>query len=172
MASNTDSILIIFVAIVGVLALVQMCVLLGIFIALRKAAKSTLEATDDFKATVLPMIHSTRELVERISPQIVTISAGLAELTETARAESRGVSFSVSEIMERVNRQTQRLDAMLTTSLNAMEHAGQVVESAVAAPVRQVNGIVAAIKAIVETYRSEAPPPKSTYSTSDNDRGI
>jgi hypothetical protein len=169
MASNTDTILIVFVAIVGVLALLQALVLLGIFLSLRKAAKSAMVATDDFKATVMPTIHSTRELIERISPQIVTISNGLAELTELLKKESRGVSVSASEIMERVNRQTLRLDGMLTNGLDAVERAGEVVETAVAAPIRQVNGIMAAIKAMVETYRSGAPGRGPVYPNAEDD---
>jgi methyl-accepting chemotaxis protein len=172
MTSNTETILIVFVALTGVAVLLQACVLFAIFISLRKTAQSVLEATGDFKATVLPMVHSTRELVERITPQIITVSAGLAELTETLKKESKGVSFSASEIMQRVNQQTKRLDAMLTTGLNAVERAGDVVESTVAKPVRQLNGILAAIRAVVETYCSDVPRHRSNPSNADNDPGI
>jgi hypothetical protein len=168
MAPNTDTILIAFVAIVGVLTLLQALVLIGILFSLRKAAKATMAATEDLKATILPTIHSTRQLIDRISPQIVSISAGVAELTEMVKKESRGVSVSASEILERVNRQTQRLDGMLTNGLNAVEKAGAVVESAVAAPIRQVNGVVAAMKAIVETYRK----PASTRQTRSAERAV
>lgn len=167
MALNTETILIIFVAFTGASVLLQACILLAIYISLRKTAKSALEATEDFKSNVLPMIHSTRELVDRITPQVINISAGLAELTEMLKKESRGVSFSASEVMERVNRQTKRLDGMLTNGLNAVERAGEVVESAVAAPIRQVNGIMAAIKAVIDTYRSENSRPKATYPNTD-----
>jgi hypothetical protein len=70
MAQNTETILIIFVAFTGIAVLLQACVLFAIFISLRKTAKSVLEATEDFKVTVLPMVHSTRDLVERITPQV------------------------------------------------------------------------------------------------------
>ena len=172
MTWNTDTVLIIFVAFTGAAVLLQACVLLAIYVSLRKTAKSAMEATADFKVTVLPMVHSTRELVERITPQIITVSAGLAELTETLKRETKGVSTSATEIMQRVNRQTQRLDTMLTTGLNAVERAGEVVESAVALPVRQVNGILAAVKAVIETYRSDVPRRKTTYPNADNDPGI
>jgi hypothetical protein len=167
MAPNSDTILIVFVAIVGVLALLQALVLLGIFLSLRRAAKSAMVAADDFKATVMPTIHSTRDLIERISPQIVTISNGLAELTLLLKKESQGVSTSASEIMERVNRQSKRLDGMLTHGLDAVERAGEVVESTVAAPIRQANGIIAAIRAMIETYRSEQPRRRPVYPNAD-----
>jgi hypothetical protein len=157
MTLNTETILIVFVALTGVAVLLQACILVAIYISLRKTAKSVLEVTEDLKATVVPMVHSTRELVERITPQVITVSAGLAELTETLKRESAGVTFSATDILQRVSKQMQRLDAMLTSALNALERATVVVETAVSAPVRQVNGVLAAIRAVVDTYRSETP---------------
>jgi methyl-accepting chemotaxis protein len=162
MANNIETILTVFVALTGIAVLLQACVLFGIFLSLKKTAKSVIDSTDDFKVTVLPMVRSTRDLVERISPQVITISEGLAELTAKIQKESNGVSVSVSEIMERVNRQTARLDQMLTGGLNTVERATEVVETAVAKPVRQINGVMAAIKAVVETYRKDSP---SSYRT-------
>ena len=166
MAINTETLLIIFVAFTGASVLLQACVLLAIYFSLRKTAKSAMEASEDFKTTVLPMVHSTRQLIDRITPQVISITEGLAELTVTVKKETNGVSFSASEIMERVNRQSQRLDGMLTHGLDAVERAGDVVESAVAGPIRQVNGIVAGIKAALETFRSDRPRPSAAYSSS------
>jgi hypothetical protein len=167
MALNTETLLIIFVAFTGASVLLQACVLLAIYLSLRKTAKSAMEASQDFKTTVLPMVHSTKDLVDRITPQVILISEGLAELTKTVKKETNGVSLSASEIMERVNRQTQRLDGMLTNGLDAVERAGEVVETAVAGPIRQVNGIMAAIKAMIETYRADAPPRRPVYPNAD-----
>ncbi|WP_263353963.1 hypothetical protein [Acidicapsa acidisoli] len=169
---NTETILIVFVAFTGVAVLLQACVLFAIFISLRKTAQSAAQTAEDLKATVLPMVHSTRELVERISPQIITVSADLAELTASLKKETRGVSFSAAEIMQRVSRQTERLDEMLTNGLNAVDRAGAVVEATVAAPVRQVNGVLAAIKAVIETYRSDVPRRKSEPSNGQDGAGI
>lgn len=157
MTPHLETILIVFVAFTGIAVVLQAAILFAIFISLRKTAKSLLEVTEDLKATVVPMVHSTRELVERITPQIITVSVGLATLTETLKRESAGVTVSASDILQRVSKQMQRLDAMLTASLNALERATVVVETAVSAPVRQVNGVLAAIRAVVDTYRSETP---------------
>jgi hypothetical protein len=157
MTLNTETILIVFVALTGASVLLQACILFAIFLSLRKTAKSVLEVTEDLKATVVPMVHSTRELVERITPQIITVSSGMAALTETLKKESAAADFSVSDLLQRISRQAQRLDAMLTASLNAVERATVAVETAVSAPVRQVNGVLAAIRAVVDTYRSEPP---------------
>ncbi len=154
---DNHTLLIIFVALTGISVLIQAVVLIGIFVALTKTAKAVTETTTDLKATVLPIVHSTRELVERISPQVVTVTNGLAELTELLKRETKSVNISASEIMDRVNKQTARLDQMLTSTLNVMDRAGSLLENAVAAPVRQANGVFAAVRAVIDTYRNTNP---------------
>ena len=146
--------LIVFVGLTCAAVVLQAGVLLGIFLSLRKTAQAVTEVTSDVKATVIPLVHSTRELLERISPQILTVSAGLADLTDLVHKETKGTKVSVAEITERINRQVQRIDGMLTVALDTVEKTAGVIEHSVAAPVRQVNGVVAAFKAIVDTYRS------------------
>lgn len=157
---DTNTLLIIFVGLTGVAVIMQACVLFAIFVSLKRTAESVKQATDDLKATVLPMAHSTRELIERITPQVIAISSGLAELTELVHKESKGVRVSVSEITERVSRQTARLDGMLTHGLNAVERTGSLIESTLAKPIRQANGIAAAAKAVVDTYIHFKPKPR------------
>ena len=192
---DNQTLLIVFVGLTGVAVLLQACVLLGIFLSLRKAAKSVTDVTDDLKGTVIPLIHTSRNLMERISPQVLTISNGLSELIEVVHKESGGAKVSIAEIkasvtemkesvhdiVERVGRQTARLDSMLTVGLDTVERAATTLETNVAAPVRQANGIIAAIKATIDTYRTwprtrpaSVPPvqpvyPNSTYPDPDRD---
>jgi len=154
---DNHTLLIIFVALTGVSVLIQAIVLIGILTTVSKAAKVVTENSNDLKATILPIVHSTKELMERISPQVIVVTQGLAELTEVVRRETKEVHISVSDIVQRVNRQTERLDAMLTSALDFTERTGVVLESAVATPVRQVNGIFAAVRAMIDTYRTTNP---------------
>jgi hypothetical protein len=161
MTWNQETILTVFVALTGLAVLMQACVLLGIFISLRKTAKLVTDTTNEIKDSVLPMVQHTRELVERITPEVVTVTGGLAELTNTLRKETAGVHFSLSDAVARVQHQAQRLDGMLTAMLDRLDRLGCAIEASVAAPVRQANGIVAALKATIDTYRSFPSRPAS-----------
>jgi len=154
---DNHTLLIIFVALTGVSVLLQAIVLIGILSAISKAARVVTDSTQDLKATILPVVHSTRELVERMSPQVMVVTAGLAELTQVVRRETKDVNISVSEIIGRVNTQTARLDAMLTATLDVLERTGTQLENSIAAPVRQVNGVFAAVRAVIDTYRTTQP---------------
>jgi hypothetical protein len=136
---NNETLLIVFVAFTGFAVFMQACVLLGILISLRRAAKSALVVTEDLRATVVPLIQSTRELIERATPQFLTATSNLLELTD---------------ILDRVHRQTVRLDGMLASGLDSVQHAAEVVESAVLRPVRIVNRVVRTANAMLDAYRS------------------
>jgi hypothetical protein len=151
---DSQTLLIIFVGLTGVAVLLQACVLLALYFTVRKATEAIHKRIDELKANYFPLISTTKDLIERVAPQIVTISTGIADLTELLQSESQSVRVSVSEIMERVNRQSERLDALVTTGLDTIEHAGNALEHAVAQPVRRANGIVAGVKAAIASYRS------------------
>jgi len=165
---DTNTLLTIFVALTFLAILLQAGVLLGMYFTLRKTAKLANETAADLKVTVLPLIHTSRELIERISPQIATVTAGLAELTELVHKQSQGASLSISEVSDRVNAQIKRIDRMLTITLDAVEKTAGAIEHTVAAPVRQVNGVVAALKAIIDTYR-HSPRSASGYNGRRNE---
>lgn len=154
MTFNTETLLIIFVGLTGFAVLMQACVLLGILISVRKSANLMMDATDELKSRVLPMVQSTQALVDRISPEVVTVTGGLADLTNTLRKETADIHISPAEVINGVKRQVARIDSMLTVGLDRVERAGNALETTVAAPVRQVNGVLAAIRATIDTYRS------------------
>ena len=176
MQSNTETYLIIFIAVAACAILLQAGILFGIFLSAKKTESQIKILVKDLKDTVLPVVHSSRMLIEKLSPEVVSISQSVSELTATVNKESKNVRDSISEITTRVGKQTERLDGMLTSSLNSIEKAGSVIESAVALPVRHANGVVAAFKAVVDTYRTTKPGARPsrrpTYPDPDEDMVI
>lgn len=151
---NTETLLMIFVAFTGFAVFMQACVLLGILISMRRAAKSALVVTEDLRATVVPLIQSTRELIERATPQFLAATSNLLELTEGIRSETAELRQNLGDILDRVHRQTMRLDGMLASGLDSVQHAAQAVETAVLRPVRIVNRVVRTANAMLDAYRS------------------
>jgi len=157
MELNTQTILVVFVAITGLAVLLQACVLIGILISLQKTAKAVLEATEDVRTTIIPMAESSRRLLERLSPQVISITDNMVEVTQSMREQTAEVRETTAVLLDKLQRQSIRLDGMLSTGLDAVERAGNVVESTIAAPVRQVNGIMNAIRAAMDVFRYGPP---------------
>ena len=156
---NTETLLIAFVAFTGFAVFLQACVLLGILISLTRAARSALTVTEDFRATVVPLIQSTRDLIERATPQLLAASSNMLELTEGIRTETAELRSNLADILNRVHRQTVRLDSMLASGLDSVQNTAQAVETAVLRPARIANRVVRTANAMLDAYR--APRRKS-----------
>lgn len=176
--ANTETLLIIFIAITGFAVLLQACVLLGLFLTVRKAVKSANEQADEYRSKLMPIIDnsshllnsgtqligSVKDLVSAAQTLVSDIQAPaqaaiseMESMTRDIHAQALQLQASVDEIAQKARRQADRVDNMTTSFLNGLDRFGGFLNEAVQAPVRQFHGVVAAAKAVVDTLRSPAP---------------
>ncbi len=169
--ANTETLLIIFIAITALAVLLQAGVLLGIFVTVRKAVKSANEQADEYRAKLTPLIDtgsqlihtandlvaSTQKLIKNVQPQIESTVTELAGMARDVRAEANRLQASVDEVAARARYQVERVDGMTTTFLNGVDRFGSFLNEAVHMPLRQINGVVAAAKAVVDALRAPTP---------------
>jgi methyl-accepting chemotaxis protein len=172
---DNETILLAFAVVTGLAMLFQTIFLLAIVVAVRKAAKTLQIEAESLRSTVTPVLFETRELivntqgvlagaqdlianaqvfVRRVTPKIEDAAGDLAEITKGLRAQSIEVQSSVLELLDRVQRQSDRLDDMFTSLLNTVDRAGNFVTDMVSKPVRQLSSIMAMVKAVVDSLRS------------------
>jgi len=164
-----------FIVVTGLAVLLQTLILLLIFVAMRKAAKSLREETSNLRASIMPVIFDARDLLAntqgilastqeflvnaqgfatRVTPRIEAATADVVEITHRLREQTAEMQSSALEIMDRVRRQSARADEMMTHLLDTLDYAGGFVADAVSRPVRQASGVLRSVKAIVESLRS------------------
>jgi ABC-type transporter Mla subunit MlaD len=115
----------------------------------------------------MPIIYNARDLFTRLAPKVEATVTDVAELTHGLREQSAEVRSTVAHVLVRVNRQTNRVDAMLTGILDAVDRASGFVTDAVSRPMRQLSRILASAKAIVESLRNAEPVPREMRSHGD-----
>jgi uncharacterized protein YoxC len=143
----------------GALALlIQSIVLLAIFVGMGKATKKIQEEIEDIRSSVMPVVKDTRELVDttrelfvRLGPKVESTVTDVSELTRSLRAQATDVEVTVEQVLERVRKQANRIDTMFSGTLDAVDKASAFVTETVSKPVRQLSGVLASIKAIVES---------------------
>ncbi len=146
---NHDTLLLIFVGLTAFALVVQALVVLTGFLFARKAVKKLQVDVEDLRSKVTPILVKSREIMERVSPRIDSISSDVADLSRRVREQGEDFQAAASEMLGRVNRQTDRVDSMFTSMFDSMERAGNAVSDSVSKPVRHVNGMVAAAKAFL-----------------------
>ena len=63
------------------------------------------------------------------------------------------MQVAAKDIIARTQRQVGRVDQMLSSIFDRVERAGTFVSDAVAQPMRQLSGVIASVKAVVDTLR-------------------
>jgi len=185
---SSETFLIVFVALTGLSVLMQACVLLGIFLAVRKAVQSGKGQADEFQSKLMPVLETskeflesanglvvtTRKLLDGLDPKLRSAATELADMSQELHEQTIRLRVSADEIAEKLHRQADRVDEMATSTLNGIERFGSFVNQAVDMPVRQVAGVIAAAKAVIETLRAPLPPrprraPHPNPATDDKD---
>lgn len=142
----------IFTAITAIAVLIQAGVLLGMFIVMRKAMVKVMAVVDEVKVKALPAIASSKELLEDIAPKLKTATANLTEVSETVRHEVKHVSETADELLAKVNTQLNRVDRMVTSTFDAVDHVTGSVEGALSSSGRRFSGVINGVKTGVEVF--------------------
>lgn len=164
------------IVVAGVVAgtlLLQVILLVVILFGVRKAATTMRDDINEIRDSVTPLIKQTHELLVRVGPKIESTTDDLAALTHSLREQTVNVQSTVTDISERARHQAGRVDFMVTTALDKVDRASAAVNDTVAKPLRQLNGIMAAVKAIVENLRTtQAPGAKPPAKGTQGDSGM
>ncbi len=169
---NHDTIELILIAVTAAAVLLQAFVLLAMFLALKRSSRSIVEQIEELKSSITPFVDNARGLLERVGPKLEGTTADVAEIVRGLKVQASEAEASVSEILERARKQASRIDEMFSGLLNTVDRAGDYVAGVVHGPVRQISGVLASIKAIVESLRGPVPVPHETHTSRDRDTFI
>ena len=152
---DSQTIQLALVAAVTVALLLQTIFLLAILSIVRKTARSLKEDVEDLRSSLMPIIYNTRDLLTRVTPQIESSMEDLAHMAHGMRRQTADLQASARDVLEHLRSQMGRVDAMVTSVLNTVDRAGVFVADTVNKPVRQLSGLLASVKAIVESLRTD-----------------
>jgi hypothetical protein len=153
---------ILFTAITSFGVLLQAFVLLAMFLAVRRLANRIQVITDELRPHVLPVVVTTRNLVEEVSPKLKVAATNVMEASHTLRSQAEHVTATVDDVLSKANAQANRVDEMVTASIDSAAHATGAVQHAFAVPVRQASALFAGIKAgfdVLLGKNHSSPPP-------------
>jgi len=176
---DIQTILLAFAVVTGLAVLLQTIFLLAILISMRKASKTILKEVEGMRDVLMPVILDTRDLIStsretltstqelvtntqgllaRVSPLVEAATSDLAEITHGLRAQTAQLQSSSQDIVNKLHKQSDRVDHMISGFLDTVDRAGGFVTNVVSKPVQQISNLLGAVKAIVESLRT--PPPQ------------
>jgi len=189
---DIQTIMLAFAVVTGLAVLLQTVFLLAILVSMRKTSKTILSEVESLRSAIMPVVLDSRDLIAssretlagaqefvtsaqgflaRVSPKIEAAISDLAEITHGLRTQTMQMQSSAQEIVGRLQKQSERVDYMITGFLDTVDRAGGFVSNVVSKPVQQISNILRAVKAIVESLRTP-PPPRRPAPPAGDDRFV
>jgi len=163
---NHELIELVFIVLASVALIMQTILLIAVFVGMGKAIQSIKEEIGEIRSTVMPVVHNTRGLIERLSPKVEQTVGDITDIVGRLRAQTVELEIVSTEILQR---ETGRIDNMFSGTLDAVDRASVYVTDVVSKPVRQISGILASIKAIVESLRTSETSYRGASNHKDKD---
>ena len=152
---------------VGIIMLALVVLALGFVVAglvgLKVLANAKEMANNAEKKTA-PILAKANALLDDLVPKVRTITADVEEISSIVRAKCEEVGETVTEIKRTVDDingrtrvQVRHVDGIVTSALNTTEEVSAKVQQGIRYPVNQVVGIIAGLKAGLETLAQRSP---------------
>jgi hypothetical protein len=158
-----------FTAVTAGGVMMQALVLLGMLFALKGALRRLDEVSKKAEENLLPLLATSRSLLEEVSPKLKVAAQNALEVSQTVRTESVRVVSVLDDVMERAAVQVDRVDEMVTGTLDSVAQATAMVQRTVAGPVRQVSAVLNGLRAGFDVLRNKE---REAHAAADGDHFV
>jgi hypothetical protein len=132
----------IFIAITSAAVVLQMMILGGMFLALRKTTSNLETLAGEVRTKALPAIEQAQAMLTELRPQVNNILANVNHSTDLVRGHMTRLDATIHDALDRTRLQVIRTDELVSRTLDRVEDTTQAVHSTVMSPVRQLSGIM------------------------------
>jgi uncharacterized protein YoxC len=155
---------------------VWQAVLLSIlFRAGKKAQESAKEAQGRFSpllAHLEGILANTDKILEENRSRVAEITGQTLAITKAAREHATRIGELIDETNSRAKARIVQIDETVGQTINQVEQASEAVKGAVLKPVKEVNGIVAGVKAAINSYAQGGRHNSPDHVTQDEEMFI
>jgi hypothetical protein len=167
--SGNETMQLVILVLVAIALVVNSALVVIMLVGLGKLGKTMKNEIADIRASVMPMVYDSRELLTNLSPKIESSADDLSAILHTLRSQSAAFESAGTDLVEGLRRQASRVEGMLSGLITTADRTSNAVADSVGGPIRKVAGLVASARAIVETLRAPAPTVHATREPENRD---
>ena len=111
-----------------------------------------------------PILDQTNLILKDLAPKVKSVSDDAGRISSTVRVKVEELGTTVSELNDtvreingRTRAQVVRADNIVSDALQATEEISQTVQQGIKGPVKQIAGVIAGVKAAIETLVARSP---------------
>lgn len=172
-----------FTAVTAFGVLLQALVLLAMLLALKKALGRLNEVSRVAEEHVIPTMASARRLLDEVGPKLkvasqnavtvsqnaVKVSQAAVEISETLKEQSARLGTTVELLREKTEVQAERVDEMVTGTLDSIASATAILQRIVSGPLRQIGAVFNGLRVGFDVLRSRE---REVHSAADGDHFV
>ena len=147
-----DTLLRVFIAVTTFAVVIQAGILVGLYLSVRKSTAKMEALATEVKEKTLPTVESVQILLTEVRPKVDTIASNVAESSALVRNQLARIDATLTDALDRTRLQVIRADELLNRTMDKVEETSEMVHKTVVSPLRQVNGLMAAISTGVEVF--------------------
>jgi len=143
-----------------------------VVVLLYRTARNTQTKIMPLVERVEPILNTTRQILEENKARVAEISVEAVEIAKTARVQAERIADLLSDSSERAKARLAQIDRTVDETVEQVEQVGGAVKTAVMKPVKEVNGLMAGMKAALSTLASGNRRPSVDHVTQDEEMFI
>jgi uncharacterized protein YoxC len=144
----------IFSIIAAVALVVQVAILIGLFLQLKRTTESINRMITDLHSRMGPILTRTQIMLDDTQPKITALIDDASHIVYLARSQAQKMDKVFTEASDRLRGQLVRADRILTGALETVEDAGTQVRRNFLAPVQKATALVHGIKVGLDFLRA------------------
>jgi len=161
-----------FIAITSVAVVLQMLILLGIYLTMRRSTSQVHDIALDFQRRTTPLIENARDILSDATPKVKEITSNLAEASGTLKKQAITLGDTAVDMAVRARNKVAAADDVMTRTLERVEKTTGAVQNSVLLPVRRVNGILQGISVGIGALLNQKREVREERKRSTNDEGM
>jgi hypothetical protein len=147
-----NNLLIVFIVVTAVAVTIQAGILVGLYLTVRKSTAKMEALATDVTSKTLPKVESVLAMMVELRPKIEVLTENVSESSTLVRNQLGRIDATLTDALDRTRLQVIRADELLNRTMDKVEETSDAVHKTVISPLRQVNGLMAAISTGVDVF--------------------
>jgi hypothetical protein len=147
-----DNLLMFFIAATTFAVVLQAGVMVALYVAVRKSSDKLEALALEVKSKALPTVETVQSMIVELRPKIETLTTNFSESSNLVRNQLGRIDATLTDALDRTRLQVIRADELLNRTMDKVEDTTEIVHKTVVSPLRQVNGLMAAISTGFEVF--------------------
>jgi hypothetical protein len=136
-----------FVIIAAVAIVIQACILIAMYLAVRQSTARMEALATEVKTKVLPTAELAHSMLTELRPKVELAISNVSQVTTTVRGQVDRLDATLNDVVDRTRLQVIRADELLNRTMDRVEETTEMVHKTVISPVRQFSGLVNGVTA-------------------------